>query len=152
MGSHMSVSTSALLGSDVLRNLSDSRYAMLTEGFTNFNRIYYPQICSPSVYGSNVLAGSLMLQLMPFHQLTILGGDLLFTLNGTFGSITQDFTKLIPTDFENCSSHYFLWSCCGGLALKVKASYSIYMRVGAGRTLQKTVAPFFSLDVGSISF
>ena len=58
----------------------------------------------------------------------------------------------IPTDFENCSSHYFLWSCCGGLALKVKASYSIYMRVGAGRTLQKTVAPFFSLDVGSISF
>lgn len=152
MGSHMSLSTSALLGTDLLRNLSDSRYAMLTEGFTNFNRIYYPQICSPCVYGSNVLAGSLMLQLMPFHQLTILGGDLLFTLNGTFGSITQDFTNLIPTDFENCSSHYFLWSCSGGMALKVKASYSIYMRVGAGTTLQKTVAPFFSLDVGSISF
>ena len=85
-------------------------------------------------------------------QLTILGGDLILTLNGTVGNVTESFTEMIPSDSEENEINPILWTGGAGIALKIKSAFSIYLRFGAASTMEKSVTPFFSMDIGSINF
>ena len=151
-GRHVSMNSTTLIGTDIFGNMASSPASMFAEGFTNFNRIYFPQICSPTTFGSCILASALTFQIEPWKQLTILGGDLILTLNGTVGNVTETFTEMIPSDSEENETNPILWTGGAGIALKIKSAYSIYIRFGAASTMQKSVTPFFSLDIGSINF
>lgn len=152
LGPYASINTTTTLGTDVFGNLPNSASPMLVEGYTNFDRIYFPQICGPSNFGSCKLAAAVSIQMEPWKQLTILGGDVLLTLNGTIGNVTQSFTEMIPDTSYNEEVYPILWTGGAGLAIKIKSAYSIYMRFGAASTMQKSITPFFSLDIGSINF
>ena len=152
LGPYASINTTTAIGTDVFGNLSDSASPMLVEGYTNYDRIFFPQICGPSNFGSCKLAAAISIQLEPWKKLTILGGDALLTLNGTIGNVTQSFTKMIP-DTESDKEYYpILWTSGAGIAIKIKSAYSVYLRFGAASTMQKSITPFFSMDIGSISF
>ena len=59
---------------------------------------------------------------------------------------------MIP-DTESDKEYYpILWTSGAGIAIKIKSAYSVYLRFGAASTMQKSITPFFSMDIGSISF
>lgn len=151
-GRHVSMNSSTCIGTDVFGNMASSTASMFAEGFTNFSRIYFPQVCSPTTFGSCILASALTFQIEPWKQLTILGGDLILTLNGSVGNVTETFTEMIPSDSEENEINPILWTGGAGIALKIKSAFSIYLRFGAASTMEKSVTPFFSMDIGSINF
>lgn len=150
MGKWFSLSLRAFGGTDFTQNLKSSPEAILTEGFTAYDRIYFPQITKQSYYGTNKWAAGVSLQFQPTSGITILGGTPVFILAATAGDLGYNWNEMFT--FSVTEAYKALWTCSAGVALVIKDRFALYLRGGVCSNKFSPVSGFFALDVGSIQF
>ena len=111
---------------------------MILEGYSNYNRIYFPQNGKKNVFSSQMLASSITLQFTPVENLTIAGGQIYILANGTWGTLGK--------------MSEGLWSASAGFGLKIWDSCNLLVKFGAGSNYETSSIPFLSLDFGAIKF
>ena len=146
---HVSLTVSLMGGTDWTRKLLNNVSLIPSEGFSNFDRFYFPQIPNQTRHGINKVSSSIIFQVEPLNRLTILGGDLFFRFGATAGNVTYDWNKMLPLNEENYREYPLLWSSFVGAALRLRENFGVNLRVGVGSTTEKKATPFFTLDIGS---
>lgn len=145
---NISILPSLFVGTDLTGNLVKQIELIPREGFSNFDRTYFPTIPNENQHGTIKVCSSIILQYKPVENLTILGGNLNFQLGFTAGNVTYDWKDII--NFESAKNEYpVLWSSYFGVALGLKNNFGLLIRGGVGSTHEKSVTPFFALDAGS---
>lgn len=152
LGKKVSINTGLRIGTDFTQNLSKNIQIISSEAYTNYDRYYFPQIPNKTTHGINIVTGSISLQVEPWEQLTILGGDVFLRFNGTIGNLTYDWKDMIPDKNDDSNKYPILWSSSIGLAIKLKEGLSILIRGGLGSTNEKKWTPFIAVDMGSYRF
>ena len=166
MGKHFALALDATAGFDVTENLLKYPAFIPTEGFTSYDRIFFPQVIAKDFFGIHKMAAALTLQFKPFSSLTILGGDLFFRLTGAVGHIFYHWDDIVPTlnYTENMeygeNSAYFreglLWNVSTGIGIQIKKKFGLYIRTGVGSKHSnisgKPFTPFVSFDFGTMEF
>lgn len=156
MGKKFSLTFNLFGGSDFTQRLTTSLNIMPLEGFSTYNRVYFPQIAAENCHGQNMAAASLTLQFQPVEYLTILGGSFVIRLSGTFGNVTNDWKDFFNTmdymHFDAAYTYPMLWSGSIGVGIIAKQNYTVLLRIGAGSTDQSAAEPFLTLDIGSYRY
>lgn len=142
-GKMVSINPSVFFGTDVLGKMKNNAFLLLGAGYNSYDRVYMPQNVDQDIVGCTKLAGELAVQIEPWSQLTILGGDAIIRLSGTVSSVVNEWSDLFPQ---------MQWTGSAGFGIKIKDSYSAMLRAGAARSISGNVVPFMALDIGSISF
>ncbi len=142
-GKKVSIGLSGIAGSDILQGLKKTPFLIPTEGFSTYDRIYFPQISDNSAYGLHKAAIAMSIQFQPWKNLTILGGQVIFRFMASYGNVIYDWND----SFKNV-----LWNTSFGAGVKIKEGLSIFIRGGVGSTKTQELTPFFAMDLGSIRF
>ena len=160
LGKHASLNVSIFGGMDVLGNTEKSVQLKLAGGFSRFDRVFFPQYTDDCYHGDTKAAVELAVQIEPFEQLTLFGGDLFFRISGTFGNVVDNWKKFFPQTKTDWEINPLIWSASAGVGVKIKNGYDAYLRVGAascqsmgyyGEYDGKPVA-FMALDIGALDF
>lgn len=138
VGKKFSIGMNTFAGFDFSGNLNKNRELMILEGYSNYNRIYFPQNGKKNVFSSQMLASSITLQFTPVENLTIAGGQIYILANGTWGTLGK--------------MSEGLWSASAGFGLKIWDSCNLLVKFGAGSNYETSCIPFLSLDFGAIKF
>lgn len=146
---HVSLTVSLMGGTDWTRKLLNNVSLIPSEGFSNFDRFYFPQMPNQTQHGINKVSAAFIFQAEPLKKLTILGGDLFFRFGATAGNVTYDWSKIIPLNEQDNKDYPILWSTFAGAALRLRESFGVNLRVGIGSTTEKKATPFFTIDIGS---
>lgn len=152
IGDKFSLSMQGLLGTEFLGNFLVNYPLLSEEGFNSYDRVFFPSITMKNRFGSHLAASAISLQFKPFNHLTIVGGDLFFRLDGTFGVLNYDWTSSF-SQFSNPNTVFpVIWSGTFGIGIKIKASFCAYLRVGVCSNYEKQLSPLFCIDIGSFYF
>ena len=101
---------------------------------------------------TNVFAAKTTFQFRPKERLTILGGEMLFRLEGTVGVINYDWADTF-SQFQNPNTDYpILWSATWGFGLKANKSCNMLFRIGICSNYTSPFAFMMSVDVGNLWF
>ncbi|MCQ2612519.1 MAG: patatin-like phospholipase family protein [Treponemataceae bacterium] len=131
-------------GMNISQQLLKTPQLMSVYGFsTGSDRRLFPQISGAGSFGLHKFAIGASLQFMPWNQLTVLGGQMLFSVSGAVGNVWKDYASLTLADLE--------WRSSFDTVLRVTDAFSAVIRIGAG-TMENRVRPFVSLDFGTIRF
>ena len=149
---NISLSTSGVVGTELLGNFRKNGAIIAEEGFSCYDRIYFPSVTSKERFGTNLAAIALCLQFKPAEHLTILGGDLIFRLESTLGTLNYAWNQTFEQFQDLESDHPILWSETAGVGVKIKNNFGIHLRLGVCSTNTNLVAPLFTLDIGNIVF
>jgi NTE family protein len=142
LNEQVSVAASLFAGSDVTMNLAKVPAQMPVFGFNNFDRMFFPQVAGKQHYGAHKGAAALTLQLHPWKNVTILGGQLFFSVGAGIGQVVPVFT-----DF---SAGKLLWNANLATGFRISDAFGVQLRFGAGaREFTNRVTPFISFDIGS---
>lgn len=168
MGDHFALALDVSAGFDVTENLLKYPSFIPTEGFTSYDRIFFPHIVAKDFFGIHKMAAALTLQFKPFSSLTILGGDLFFRLTGAVGHIFYHWDDIVPvlnnqedswdtdTEWLPDSREGLLWNASLGVGIQIKSQFGLYIRAGAGSKHSNIggnpVTPFLSFDFGTMDF
>jgi NTE family protein len=136
-----SIAAGAFVGTDLSTRLSGIEG--LTAGFTAFDRYYFPNIYGSIPFYSHKAAATLALQFKPWENLTILGGQLIFSLSASAGDLSNKWA-----DF---SSNNLIWNTSFNTGLRIRNNYGILLRLGTGSTGSASPAPFFAFDIGQVT-
>ena len=142
-GKKVSIGLSGTIGSDILQGLEKTPFLIPSEGFSTYDRIYFPQISDNSAYGLHKAAVAMSIQFQPWKNLTILGGQVIFRVMASCGNVIYNWDEM----FQN-----MLWNTGIGAGVKIKEGLSIFIRGGIGSTKTQELTPFFAMDIGSIRF
>jgi len=141
-----------LFGTDFLGNLKNNPIILPEEGFSPYDRIFFPSISIKRVFGTNTAAATAYLQFKPSSHLTVFGGDLILRIEGTAGVVNYDWKDTF-SQFTNSDTEYpIIWSGALGVGVKIKPTFNILMRLGVCSTYETKVAPLFCLDIGDFVF
>ena len=135
-----SVATGAFVGFDLGNRLS--RLDGLPAGFTAFDRQYFPNDTNAEMYYSCKAAAFLALQFHPWKNLSILGGQLLFSTSFSAGELVNEFEEF---KLEN-----MIWAASFNTGLRLKNNFGLQLRIGAGRKGSDPPAPFLAFDLGQV--
>ena len=160
IGKHVSINSSVFAGMDVLGNIKKDIPLKLAAGYSRFDRLYFPQYTSEGAYGANKACAELAIQIEPWNQLTILGGDAFFRLTGTVGNVVDSWNTFFPSTERDKMLTPLVWSASGGFVVKIKDGIDLYLRLGAASNqdigwrddMQTHPIPFMALDFGSLRF
>lgn len=130
-------------GSDISMQLSKMPSLIPTFGFTLGDRMFFPNISGRQQYGTHKGAAQIVLQFQPWENLTIMGGQMFFSVTGSIGE-----TAMTYTDF---SVEGIQWNASIGTGIRISRIFSLMFRFGAGTT-GNNVMPFLSLDFGSYRY
>ena len=160
IGKHVSINPSLFAGMDVLGNVKKDIPLKFAAGFSRFDRVFFPQYTSEEYYGANKACAELTIQIEPWNQLTILGGEAYLRITGTIGNVMDSWTQLIPMTEKDKLLTPLIWTASGGFVLKIKDGVNLYLRIGAASSqevgqldeVRHKAIPFMALDFGSIRF
>lgn len=152
IGKKISISFGMNAGTEFTGNMKKDLITIPLFGHNTYDRIYFPTIPSKKYFGINKLAASMSLQFMPFNQLTILGGELYFRLNGTVGNVTYDWEDMLHSFNPDEDENRAIWSASLGIGINIKQYFNILLRGGIGSTHSKKVTPFVTVDIGTMKF
>jgi NTE family protein len=113
--------------------------------FTSYDRFFFPHVTSRERRDAYKAAASLAIQLEPWKNLTLLGGQMAFLLSGAAGEVVAD--------WDEFSSEDLLWCAFLGAALRLNKRFGFCLRAGAGRDPAADsgrVVPFISFDIGAL--
>lgn len=148
----VSLVTSFKMGMELSGNMQKYYQIIPYEAFTSFDRLYFPQITAKDHFGTNVFAAKTTFQFRPKERLTILGGEMLFRLEGTVGVINYDWADTF-SQFQNPNTDYpILWSATWGFGLKANKSGNMLFRIGICSNYTSPFAFMMSVDVGNLWF
>ncbi len=143
-GNRWSLLLCGYAGMNISQQLLKTPQLMSVYGFsTGSDRRLFPQISGPGSFGLHKFVIGASLQFMPWNQITVLGGQMLFSVSGAVGNVWNDYSVLTLADLE--------WRSSFDTVLRVTDAFSAVIRIGAG-TMKEGVRPFVSLDFGTIRF
>ena len=159
-GKHVSINPSLFAGMDVLGNIKKDVPLKLAAGYSRFDRLYFPQYTSEGAYGANKACAELSIQIEPWNQLTILGGEAFLRLTGTVGNVVDSWNSFFPSTERDKMLTPLVWSASAGFVVKIKDGMALYLRLGAASNqdigwrddMQTHPIPFMALDFGSLRF
>ena len=160
IGKHLSINTSLFAGADVMGNIAKDIPLKFVAGFSRFDRVFFPQYTSEDAVGAAKACAEISLQIEPWSQLTILGGDAFIRINGTFGNVVDNWDQFIPVNRKDRMLTPLIWSASGGLVVKIKDGLDLYLRLGICSNqdlgvryeINTNPIPFMALDFGSVRF
>ena len=138
LGSGFSISGGVFAGLEPGSKLS--RLEGLSAGFTAFDRQYFPNVYGIDNFYSYKAAAALALQYMPWKNLSILGGQLFFSVSASAGEL---FNELEDFSFDELISNVSF-----NIGLRLKKNYGIMLRFGIGSNGSSSPAPFLAFDLG----
>lgn len=147
-----SIDIRGFFGADFLNNFKYNFLLYPVEGYSDYDRIYFPQNAGYKYSGTVKIAGALSLQFTPVKYLTVLGGKFVLRITGTAGVTALSFEEFNHPYDKSIKPRSLLWSCGLGGGLKITPQYSLYIRGGICNTYNDNFNFFFSLDLGSIKF
>ena len=151
LGNSFSINPGFFLGTDILQNGMNNISIVPTEFYSNYDRVFFPQISNKTTFGINKFAGTISCQFEPWEQLTILGGDVFLRLSASVGRLTYNLSDMFPKTEDMRERYPVLWSTSLGSVLKIREGLDVLVRLGLGSTNEKKFTPFFSIDIGSFS-
>jgi NTE family protein len=113
--------------------------------FTGYDRFFFPHVTARERRGPHKAAASLALQLEPWKNLTLLGGQVVFLLSGAAGELMAGWDEFDPGEL--------LWCASFGTALRLNKGFGFCLRAGAGRDPAADsgrAVPFISFDIGAL--
>lgn len=110
--------------------------------FNLSDRIYMPQILNKNYMGNHKLGALLEFQIQPREQITVLGGQILFSLGLSTSGVWDSYNEIISSP-ENLQ-----WSAFTSGGIRVNDGFGLKLRVGAG-SINGFVNPFISVDMGN---
>ncbi len=135
---NFSMVLSGFIGTNITGGLADFSGLMPKYAFTTHDRAFFPHIMQRYNYGIHKVAAKVDFQLQPSTQLTVLGGQFFTGISGAIGGVWNDYETLLTfKDFD--------WQASAITGLRVKDSFGVIVRVGAG-TYEQGIAPYASLD------
>ena len=137
---HLTVLCSLFAGSCLSEQLKKTPSLIPVYGFNLKDRLFFPHVTAARKYGIHKAAASLALQIQPWQQLTILGGQLFFSLTGSVGDVWPDFASF-------AQSPDLTWRVSAGTGVRIKGLFSVRLCAGAGSSDGK-ISPFASCDYG----
>ena len=141
---HITVLCSLFAGSCPSEQLKKVPSLIPVYGFHLKDRIFFPHVTAKRKFGIHKAAASFGFQIQPWKQLTVLGGQMFFSINGAAGDVW--------TDYKAFSQKPDLtWRISGGTGLRIKEMFSIRVCAGAGNSDGK-ISPFVSCDFGNILY
>ncbi len=152
LGKKASLNMYGFLGTDFCERLDKSPALYFSEGFMDYNRVFFPQIADRRRHGQHALIGMLALQLEPWDSLTIMGGKIVLRVQGSVGNVTRTWQQMFEPRGDDYSWYRLLWNSCAGIGLILKNEFTILLRAGFGSSNNTEFAPFFAIDIGSIKF
>lgn len=154
----LSIKAGLTAGTDFLHNLDTNPSMLVLEGYSSYDRTYFPQVISLGSYGSQKFAGLLSLQYQPVNSLTIVGLQPFFRITGTVGRTGRSWEQLFsiqPTDNYDVNTSW-LWTTSLDIGLRVSDGFSILMRGGVCSNFsmpsEAKCTGFFSVDIGAFLF
>jgi len=148
----ISLCTSFKMGMDFSEGMLDFYPIIPYEGFSSYDRLYFPSITSKNRFGTNLAAVRCALQFKPKEQLTILGGELMFRIEGTAGVVNYNWKDSI-SQFTNPETDYpILWSGTFGVGVKGNKNFNALIRIGACSTYSSKATFLFGFDMGTLMF
>ncbi|GMO44769.1 MAG: hypothetical protein Pg6C_06550 [Treponemataceae bacterium] len=143
VGDRFSIAANAFAGSDVTRILQDIPYHIPVFGYNSFDRMYFPHIAGKKIYGAHKGALQIVLLFQPWDNVTILGGQIIFSTAVSAGEIEMR--------YEDFHKDKLYWNTSFNTGIRINRALGIQFRMGAGMVNQE-IAPFLSLDIGTIRF
>ncbi|GHV24932.1 hypothetical protein AGMMS4952_01500 [Spirochaetia bacterium] len=113
-------------------------------GFSALDRMYFPHLSVEQPLGAHKAASSLILQFQPWKNLTIFGGQVIFSVSGAAGQIVSEWQQVSWGDL--------IWNASVNAGLRLGKNFGIQCKAGAGKDSSSSVAPFFSIDIGSFRY
>jgi NTE family protein len=113
--------------------------------FTGYDRFFFPHVTGREVRDAHKAAASLALQVEPWKNLTLLGGQIVFLLSGAAGEVMAAWDQFNREDL--------LWCASLGAGLRLNKRFGFCLRAGAGRdpaTDRGRAVPFISFDMGAL--
>jgi NTE family protein len=141
LGRRFSIAIGTFIGTDLSSNLSGLEG--LTAGFTAFDRHYFPNIYSSTPYYSHKTATNLALQLKPWENLTILGGQVILSLSASAGELSNEWTDFSLDDF--------IWNTSFNIGLRIRNHFGLLLRLGTGSIGSSPPVPFIAFDIGQVT-
>lgn len=149
LGNSISINPGLFFGTDILQNGTKNISIIPTEYFSNYDRVFFPQISNKTTFGINKIAGTVSCQFEPWEQITILGGDVFLRASFSMGKLTYKWPDMISKTEEERERNPLLWSTSIGSVLKLRQGFNVLARIGIGSTNEKKFTPFFAIDIGS---
>jgi NTE family protein len=113
--------------------------------FTGYDRFFFPHVTSGERRAPHKAAASLSLQLEPWENLTLLGGQMVFLLSAAAGELMSGWDEFALRDL--------LWCASLGAGLRLNTRFGFCLRAGAGRDPAADsgrAVPFISFDIGAL--
>jgi NTE family protein len=142
-GKRFSIATNLFVGTDTTQNLQKIPYQMPVFGYNSFDRMYFPHVSGKTMYGAHKGAMQLALLFQPWDNVTILGGQLVFSVSAAVGEVIMGYDDFDKDDL--------LWNTSFNVGVRINKTFGVQIRIGAG-AFDETIMPFLSLDVGTIRF
>jgi NTE family protein len=116
-------------------------------GFNTLERMYFPHLSGKPIGGAGSMDGGvhkvaslLILQYQPWKNLTILGGQVFFSVSAAAGQIVSEWEQFIPDNL--------IWNASFNAGLRMGKTFGLRFKGGAGSFNPRPIAPFFSIDIG----
>jgi NTE family protein len=133
VGSSFSIITNFFAGTGI----NDTRFITL-------DRMYFPHLSENQRIGAHEAAASLILQYQPWKNLSILGGQILFSISASAGQITDEWRQFSLPDL--------IWNAAGSAGLRLGKTFGLRFQPGAGSSAAGRVEPFLAIDIGSFRY
>ncbi|WP_428770179.1 patatin-like phospholipase family protein [Treponema sp. HNW] len=144
LSSRITVLCSLFAGSSPSELLKKVPSLIPVYGFNLKDRMFFPHVTAKRKFGVHKASASLSLQIQPWEQLTVLGGQIFFSVNGAVGDVWPDYESfLYKPDLA--------WRASAGAGLRIKDMFGMRVCAGAGNSDGK-ISPFISCDFGNILY
>lgn len=148
----ISLSSSVKIGSDFTSGLLKYYPIIPYEGFSTYDRLYFPSITSKNHFGTKMLATRMAFTFKPKERLTILGGEMQFRIEGTAGIVNYDWKDSYSQFSDPLSDFPIIWSGTVGIGVKGNKNCNGLIRIGACSTHTSNFAILLCFDVGNLMF
>lgn len=141
---HITILCSISAGSCPSQQLKKAPSLIPVYGFNLKDRLFFPHITAKRKFGTHKAAATLGFQVQPWEQLTVLGGQIFFSINAAVGDVWADYASF-------SQKPDLAWRTSAGAGIRIKDMFSIRVCAGAGNADGK-ISPFVSCDFGNILY
>jgi NTE family protein len=113
-------------------------------GFSALDRMYFPHLSGNQSRDAHKAASLLILQFVPWKNMTILGGQLVLSVSAAAGQVVHEWRQFSFNDLT--------WNAAFNTGLRMGKTFGLRLKAGAGSYSSKSVTPFFSIDIGAFRY
>lgn len=142
LGSRFTFVTGGYAGADFTQNLLDVKAIAPIYSFSPADRRFFPQIAEAFSYCTCMGAASASFCYSPESGLDMLGMKLSLGVSGAVGKASRR--------IDSISDSSLIWRSSFDVGVGITNAFCAILRLGAGTTVDYSILPFVSFDVGKI--